>query len=255
MRNLIALTLLSALLISSLALAAAPQPAAPQVAEKPAKEVPADTSKDPHLKVVQGSGGMSKSRLVTDAPINSDYVMGKDSAPLIMIEYASLTCPHCAHFSNTVLPDLEKKYIETGKMRYILRHFPLNEPALKAAMLTECVGEQSHSRYYVFSRVLFDAQNKWAFDGNYMAGLETIANVGGISKDEFMNCLTNTDREMRVLKVKKDATDELKVPHTPYIFIGGEVYEGERTVPAVSAFIDAKLAQMKKGPETPKKPR
>lgn len=246
MRHIIALALLSVLLISSLAIAAEPAPSAPKIAEKPAKEVPADTSKDPHLKVLDGSGGVAKSSLITSAPLRSDYVMGKDTAPLIMVEYASLSCPHCAHFSNTVLPELEKKYIETGKMRYILRQFPLNESALKAAMLVECVGEQSHSRYYTFSRVLFDAQNKWAFDGNYMAGLETIANVGGLSKEEFQSCLNNTDREMRVLKVKKDATDELQVPHTPYIYIGGEVYGGERTVPAISQFIDAKLAQLKK---------
>ena len=74
----------------------------------------------------------------------------------------------------------------------------------------------------------------------------TIANIGGLSKEEFAGCLNNTDREMRVLKIKKDATDELKVPHTPYIFIGGEVYGGERTVEAVSKFIDAKLADIKK---------
>lgn len=246
MRHFIALAMLSVLLISSLALADSAKKEAPQTVAKQAKETPADTSRDPHLKVLEGSGGIAKSSLITGAPIRGDYVMGKDTAPLIMVEYASLSCPHCSHFSNTVLPELEKKYIDTGKMRYILRHFPLNEPALKAAMLTECVGEQSQSRYYIFSRVLFDAQNKWAFDGNYMSGLETIANVGGLSKEEFMNCLNNTDREMRILKIKKEATDELKVPHTPYIFIGGEVYEGERTVPAVSQFIDAKLAQIKK---------
>jgi protein-disulfide isomerase len=208
--------------------------------------VPADTSKDANLKVIENSGGMSTSPLITDAPLRSDYVMGKDNAPLVMVEYASFTCPHCAHFSNTVLPELEKKYIETGKMRYVLRHFPLNEPAMKASMLAECVGEQSHSRYYVFARVLFDAQSKWAFDGNYMAGLETIANVGGLSKEEFMGCVSNTDREMRILKIKKDATDELRIPHTPYFYIGGEVYGGERTVAAMSQFIDAKLAKLKK---------
>ncbi|MCE2926361.1 MAG: DsbA family protein [Rickettsiales bacterium] len=218
--------------------------AQPKPADPKTVAVPADTSNEPNLKVIPDTAGVSKSRLITDAPLPSDYVMGKDSAPLIMIEYASFTCPHCSHFSNAVLPELEKKYIDTGKMRYILRHFPLNEPALKASMLAECVGETSHSKYYVFAKVMFDAQAKWAFDGNYMAGLETIANVGGISKQEFMNCVSNTDREMRVLKVKKDAGDELKIPHTPYFFIGGEVYGGEKTVPAMSQFIEAKLAQV-----------
>ncbi len=218
--------------------------AQPKPAEPKTTAVPADTSKDPNLKVIPDTAGVSKSHLITDAPLPSDRVMGSDKAPLIMVEYASFTCPHCAHFSNTVLPELEKKYIDTGKMRYILRHFPLNEPALKASMLAECVGETSHKKYYVFAKVMFDAQAKWAFDGNYMAGLETIANVGGLSKQEFMSCVSNTDREMHVLKVKKDAGDELKIPHTPYFFIGGEVYGGEKTVPAMSQFIEAKLAQL-----------
>ncbi len=231
----------TAALMLNFAVAASAQP---KPSEPATRAVPADTSNEPNLKVIEGSGGMSVSRLITDAPLPGDYVMGSDKAPLIMVEYASFTCPHCAHFSNAVLPELEKKYIETGKMRYILRHFPLNEPALKASMLAECVGETSHRKYYVFSKVMFDAQAKWAFDGNYMAGLETIANVGGLSKQQFMECVSNTDREMRVLQVKKAAGDELKIPHTPYFFIGGEVYGGEKTVPAMSQFIDAKLAKL-----------
>lgn len=246
MRRIVIISAVAAVAISSLVWAQAKPAAMPIPDGKPAPGalVPADTSKDPNLKITEGSGGMSTSPIIANAPLRSDYVMGADSAPLVMVEYASLTCPHCAHFSNAVLPELEKRYIETGKMRYVLRPFPLNEPALKAAMLVDCVGEQSQSRYYTFSRVLFDAQNKWAFDGNFMAGLETIANVGGLSKEEFMNCMSNTDREMRVLKIKKEASDELKVPHTPYIFIGGEVYGGERTVDAMSKFIDAKLADL-----------
>lgn len=230
------------LITASLALAqTSPNPAA-----KPAPEAAQSTSpflpgKEPNLKVNMDSAGKSTSSLITDAPLKSDHVMGKSTAPIIMVEYASLSCPHCAHFSNSVLPELEKKYIDTGKLRYILRQFPLNEPALKGAMLVDCVGDQSDEKYYIFSKVLFDAQNKWAFDNNYMEGLETIANVGGLSKGEFMGCINNTDREMKVLKAKKTATDELGVPHTPYIFINGEVYEGDRSLEAISNFIDAKL--------------
>jgi protein-disulfide isomerase len=197
---------------------------------------------EPNLKVTKDSGGKSTSSLVTEAPLPDDYVMGKANAPITLVEYASLTCPHCAHFSNNVLPELDKKYIETGKMRYILRQFPLNEAALKGAMLLDCVGQQDNNKYYIFAKVLFDAQPKWAFDGNYMSGLETIATVGGLSRDQFANCVNNTDREMKVLKAKKLATEELRIPHTPYIFINGEVYEGDRSVEEISKFIDAKLA-------------
>lgn len=198
------------------------------------------------MQMLRDSGGMSTSALILDAPISGDYVLGDAKAPIVMVEYASMSCPHCAHFSNTVLPEIEKKYIETGKLRYILRQFPLNESALKAAMLLVCIGDQNSNKYYTFSKVLFDAQNKWAFEANYLSNLETIAAVGGISKDQFNNCVNNTDREMRVLKIKQKATEDLKLPHTPYIFIGGEVFAGDRSIEAVSQFIDAKLARVKK---------
>jgi protein-disulfide isomerase len=210
----------------------------------PAPNTPATDFKEPNLRGIPGSGGKITSTLITTAPLASDYVMGKPDAPLVMVEYASLSCPHCAHFSNSVLPELEKRYIKTGKMRYILRQFPLNEPALKGAMLLYCVGDQNHAKYYTFAKVLFDAQEKWAFDGNYLSGLETIAAVGGVTKSQFNNCLDSTDREMAVLRDKKLANDELKIPHTPYMYIGGEVYDGDRSIEKISKFIDAKLAEL-----------
>jgi protein-disulfide isomerase len=205
----------------------------------------------PNLKVIKGSGGVSTSSLIKNAPQPDDFVLGNRKAPLVIVEYASMTCPHCAHFSNVVLPEIEKNYIESGKVSYILRQFPINEPALKAAMLLECVGTQREDKYYVFSKVLFDAQSKWAFDGNYLSGLETIAMVGGLSREQFASCVNNTDREMQLLKIKKLAVEELKVPHTPYIFIGGEIYAGEHTIEAVSQFIDAKLAQVSEQKKAP----
>lgn len=205
-----------------------------------------DISGEPNMKVAPNSGGKSTSYLIKDAPLPGDYVMGAVGAPVVMVEYVSMSCPHCAHFSNAVLPEIQKKYIDTGKLRYVLRQFPLNEPALKGTELLDCVGEQDKDKYFVFAKVLFDAQNKWAFDGNYMAGLETIATVGGMSKEQFQNCLGSTDREMKVLKAKQTANDELKIPHTPYMFIGGEAYEGERSIEAVSKFIDEKLAAVKR---------
>lgn len=214
--------------------------------------IPTETAKpittedaEPDMRVIDGSGGKISAGIITEAPMMSDYVMGDATAPVILVEYASLTCPHCAHFSNVVLPDLEKNYIKTGKLRYILRQFPLNEPALKGAMLLDCVGAQDKKRYYTFARVLFDAQSKWAFDTNFMSGLETIATVGGLSKDQFYNCVNNTDRETKLLKAKKEANDALKIPHTPYIIIGNEIYAGERSYAAVAKFIDAKLAEAK----------
>jgi protein-disulfide isomerase len=173
---------------------------AEKIAPPVTQSSPAPKSSSTGMNVTKDSGGKIESTLVKDAPLSDDYVMGKSSAPVTMIEYASLSCPHCAHFSSAILPQLQKNYIDTGKVRYILRQFPLNEPALKGAMLLDCVGEQDRAKYYVFARVLFDAQSKWAFNGDWMSGLETIATVGGLSKDQFEHCVTSTDREMKVLK-------------------------------------------------------
>lgn len=241
---------LTAALAFSFLLSAAPMALAADTTPVPAPVVdksspaPAEKFVEPNMRLPENSGGISTSKLITDAPLEKDFVMGKSDAPLLMIEYASMTCPHCAHFSATMLPFLQKKYIDTGKMRYILRQFPLNEPALKATMLLYCVGEQSVDKYYVFAKVLFDAQAKWAFDANFMSGLETIATVGGLSKEQFSNCTVNTEREMTALKLKKQSADELKIPHTPFIYIGGEAFEGERTPEVMSKFIDKKLAEL-----------
>ena len=199
---------------------------------------------EPNMKPSKESGGRTTASIILEAPLKTDFVMGSPKAPLTMVEYASLSCPHCAHFSSTVLPTLQKDYIDTGKMRYILRPFPLNEAALKGAMLLDCVGEQNPDKYYVFAKVLFDAQSKWAFDANFMSGLETIASVGGLTKDQFQNCTGTTDREVKILKQKKLAEDEVHIPHTPYIFIGDEAYEGDRSPEAIEKFIEKKLAEV-----------
>lgn len=218
-------------------------------AQNDAKPIPAQSrpatspAPDPTVKTTGGKGMESKSYIIQEAPLKDDYVLGDRNAPVVMVEYASLSCPHCAHFSNKVLPELEKNYIQTGKVAYILRQFPLNEPAMRGAMLVDCVGESSEEKYYTFSSVLFDAQPRWAFDSNYMAGLETIATVGGLSKAQFNACVNDKDREMKILQQKKLANDELKVPHTPLIFVNGELYQGEKNYSLVAKFIDRKLAE------------
>lgn len=198
---------------------------------------------DPTITTTGGPAHFEKSPLITEAPLSSDYVLGNRKAPVVLVEYASLSCPHCAAFSNQVMPAIEKNYVDTGKVAYVLRQFPLNEPAMRGTMLVNCVGESDESQYYAFSRVLFDAQQRWAFDQNFMQGLESIATVGGLSREQFKNCVNNQEREMAVLKAKKQANDELKIPHTPMIYINGEIYEGQKTAEAISAFIDRKLAE------------
>lgn len=188
-----------------------------------------------------------ESPLIADAPLSTDFVMGDPNAPITMVEYASLTCPHCAHFHSKFLPTLKEKFIDTGKMKYVLRPYPLNEPALKASILVDCIGEkQGSDRYYLFARVLFDSQSKWAFEGNYMGALETFASVGGIDQATFNSCIGDPERELKILKTKKEANDELKIPHTPFFFIDGRRYEGDRSIEGFVDFIQERLDARKK---------
>ena len=238
MRLLLSALAVSSLLVTSAFAADANKPIKNDTS--PIKPYQGAQSAEPDIKA---AAAKVTSSLITAAPLPDDHVMGKKDAPLTLVEYASLTCPHCAHFSNAIMPELIKKYVETGKMRYILRQFPLNEAALKATLLVDCVGENNNERYFTFNKVLFDAQRKWAYDGNYMSGLETIATVGGVSKEQFEACLNDTERETKILKAKKLANDELKIPGTPYLVLNGEIVEKERnSVEDMSKLIDEKLA-------------
>src|SRR5918912_2490290 len=108
----------------------------------------------------------------------SDRVLGKPGAPITIIEYASLTCPHCAHFDVDVLPKIKEKWIDTGKAKLVLRDFPLDEPAMRAAMVARCAPPD---RFYPLADTFFAQQEHWAATRDYRASLEKLARLGGVS--------------------------------------------------------------------------
>ena len=115
-----------------------------------------------------------------------DRVLGKADAPITIIEYASLTCPHCADFDKEVLPELKTKYIETGKAKLVYRDFPLDQWAMRAAMLARCAPAD---KYFSFIDVLFQNQITWATAKDPMAALEKIGKLGGVSSEQFNACM------------------------------------------------------------------
>ena len=170
----------------------------------------------------------------------SDIILGDANAPVTIVEYASLSCSHCAHFHETVLPDLQKQFITTGKVRLVLRHFPLNAPALKGAELVECAGRDGKERAS-FAKVLFDMQSKWAFDENYVNNLKQIASVGGIDSAAFDSCMADKALEDEILNDRKEAQEKLAVDSTPMFFINNVKFEGERTPEAFAKAINAEI--------------
>ena len=178
------------------------------------------------------------------APINSplaqvqagDIVEGDANAPITLIEYSSLTCPHCARFQTDVLPQIKKDYIDTGKVKLIQRDFPLNKPAVQAAQLAHCAGPM---RYSAIVDVLFKTQDQW-LNEQAVEKLAQIAATAGMDRAAFDACLANKDIEAKIVASRKAAEDAFKVDSTPTFIINGVKLDGGQTIEDLKALF-AKL--------------
>lgn len=155
----------------------------------------------------------------------SDVVMGDPKAPVAMIEYASFTCPHCAAFHNGTFPVIKEKYIDTGKLRYVYRSFPLDEAALRATMLTQCVDPE---HYYKVIGVLFKTQSNWSTKQDYLPILENIGKLSGLSGEAFAQCTQDKAREARIVEGKIQAAEQLSIQAMPSFLIDGEMHSGSK---------------------------
>lgn len=159
------------------------------------------------------------------SPMEGDHLLGDPQAKVTIIEYASLTCPHCMAYHLETFPQIKEQYIDTGKVAFIFRSLPFNEPALRGAMLAECSGKD----FYKYINVLMKSQDKWAFDGNYMSSLRNIATIGGMGEDAFNACMDNKAIQEKIVAGLTVASQQLGVSSTPTTFINGEKIEGFRT--------------------------
>ena len=174
----------------------------------------------------------------TSAAEPSEQAMGDPDAPVTLIEYASLTCPHCAQFHIEVLPDLKERYISAGKVRLIYRDFPLDQQALTAAALAHCAGPD---RYFGFLDVLFETQSSWAQAEDYLGALKKIGKLGGMSDEQIDQCLADQELMDGILQTRLDGQKEHQVSSTPTLVVNGEVYPGSRSIEALSEVIDPLL--------------
>ncbi len=164
--------------------------------------------------------------------------LGDADAPLKVIEYASLTCSHCGRFHQDILPGIKKKYIDTGKIQWIYRDFPLDGYALRASMLARCRGEKG---FFPFIDVLYQRQMQWISADDPLIALARIARISGMTGEEFKQCLGNKGIEEALLKSQLDAVKTYAIKATPAIIIGDDLYDGDMTVDAISAAIDKQL--------------
>ena len=158
-----------------------------------------------------------------------------DAAGLPVIEYGSLTCPHCVAFSREVLPELKKDYIDTGKVRYIFREFSRNPLDVAAFVLARCVGDD---KALAAIELLFSEQDKWAFVDKPLEPLIAAMRPTGLSHDQAMACLKDQSKVDAVAAIGKRANDEIKLTGTPTFVIDGKVYGGELSMDQLRAIID-----------------
>jgi protein-disulfide isomerase len=165
-----------------------------------------------------------KSALLAVQP--GDHVLGDPNAAVSLIEYASFTCPHCAHFHTQVLPELKKKWIDTGKVKLIYRDFPLDQVAAQAAQIAECAG---NDRYFGVIDLIFRGQPTWATASDPIAELAKPLRIAGLGEKEIKACLANEAKANEVVADRRGG-ETLGVNSTPTLFIDGQMYSGARSV-------------------------
>jgi protein-disulfide isomerase len=169
-----------------------------------------------------------------------DMAIGSDKAPVTIIEYASMTCPHCAHFQETTFPEVKKRYIDTGKVRYIFREFPLDTLASAAFLLARCSGEKDPNKYFAMIDTLFRKQQQWVV-AKPVPPLLAIAKQAGFTEQSFDACLANQKLLDGVQNVRQRAIDAFKVQSTPTFFINGTKFAGAMTIDEMAKVIDPQL--------------
>jgi len=181
--------------------------------------------------------GLSPLRLIAEAMAQSgsdvakpvslpDMALGPASAPVTITEFASMTCPHCAAFNEMVFPKIKSEYIDSGKIRYVFREFPLDIKAAAGSMLARCIAKGDAPKYFAVIDMLFKQQNDWVTK-NTTQTLIRIGKQAGLSQQAVEDCLKDQALLDKIAADQKYASEVLKVDSTPTFFINGEKIKGE----------------------------
>lgn len=187
----------------------------------------------------QGPAEVSVDELMkaSDLP---DLTLGSADAKVTIVEYASMTCPHCAHFENDVFDNLKKKYIDNGKVRFVYREFPLDNLAAAVSMLARCAGGE---KTFPLIQTFYAKQQDWAFtQGNPVPKLLDIAKQAGFTQESFDKCLTDQKLLDQITAQRTRASDTFGVNATPTFFINGKKLQDTPTLEAFDKVIEPLLA-------------
>jgi protein-disulfide isomerase len=164
-----------------------------------------------------GDLGNAAEPVSTDEAL-ADKIVGDPNAPVEVIAYESLTCPHCAAFQRETWPELKEKYVDTGKVKFIFRDFPLDAVGLHAAMMARCTGDE---RYFGVIDVLFNSQSEWARAKDPMKALAGIGRLAGLDEAAFDACMADEALMDGILKRRQEAQNEFDVSSTPTFIVNG----------------------------------
>ena len=172
----------------------------------------------------------------------NDFYIGDPEAPVTIIEYASMSCSHCADFHNETLDDLKSEYIDTGKVKFVFRDFPFNYPALAGSMILSCVPEDVR---YDYMNALYKLQKNWVMreHSKTRSELYKIMQSGGMQQDEFDACLSDINLENDILEGVMNAQREFNINRTPSFIVNGIVYSGNKNIKEFRQIIDKILSQ------------
>jgi protein-disulfide isomerase len=176
------------------------------------------------------------------AHATAEKVLGRADAPVTIIEYASMTCPHCASFHRNTLPAIKKQFIDTGKARLIMRDFPLDRIALQAATVARCAPE---GQYFNVIDALFRSQERWAQSPDPTAAIAGIARLSGMSRETVDSCLASEALQRDVLEDRLTGERSHGVQSTPSFVINGQTIAGDRGPDAFIDIINQKLGTPK----------
>ena len=168
---------------------------------------------------------------------DNDFILGNKDASITIIEYASMSCSHCADFHINTLPQLIEKYVDTGKIKIVFRDFPFNYPALLGSMVVRCIPKDAR---YEYTQALYKLQHKWVNRENAKTTQELykIMQSGGMTKEEFNNCINNVDLEKDILQSLMDVQSEFDIKSTPSFLINGLLVEGNKSFKDFRKIID-----------------
>ena len=195
--------------------------------------------------------GFSPLRLISDAMAQSpadvakpvslpDMALGPANASVTITEFASMTCPHCAAFTEKVFPKIKTEFIDTGKIRFVFREFPLDIKAAAGSMLARCIAKDDGPKYFAVIDLLFKQQNDWVMK-NTTETLSRIGKQAGLTQTQVEDCLKDQALLDKIAADQKYASEVLKVDSTPTFFINGEKIKGEQSYEEFAKRINAAL--------------